>query len=1091
MKPRIFISAVTSEFGATRQLVANVLLRLGYDPVTQDIFGTESGDLRQVLRAKIDDCDGLIQLVGRGYGAEPPTVGTEFAQDGFIRVSYTQFEFLYARARGKKTWLIFTDDGCTLDHPLEELDLPSRTGAATNAVADAASVGSDAGSIRHDQLTHPDPAGYQSERRALQESWRQRWKQEGHLRHAASSDTELELKVERLKDEFADLRRAEHAWRRTVAWSMAAIVVVVTIVLVAVGSIRWQQQVEREREEIERLAQRQEREDQERERQNQENERLAADAARQQVQQIEQIEQEFAARFLHQLLANKEISAEDARQRALKELPALVNLPLEEVLAIIDRKMPVSTPEAPVSPLERARTALAQGKYDDVFQAANDQRQEGRELAMLEGTAALARFRESPKPEWNERALAAFRRALALSEKESNDWTDAAIKSAGVLHDLARYAEAEQMLVEAQRILEDKYGRESPEVPGVLNNLAQLLKDTNRLTEAEPVMRRALAIFEQSFGAQHPNVATSLNNLAHLFQDTNRLAEAEPLMRRALAIDEKSYGAEHPKVAIDLNNLASLLKDTNRLTEAEPLMRRGLAIDEQSYGAGHPKVANFLNNLAQLLKDTNRLTEAEPLLRRALAINEQSFGAQHPNVATSLNNLAHLFQDTNRLEEAEPLLRRALAIDEKSHGAEHPSVAIALNNLSALLMDTNRLAEAEPLMRRALAIDEQSYGAEHPTVAIFLNNLAQLLKDTNRLAEAEPLTRRCVAIFHQFGRMTGHDHPSMQTVLWNYHEILQAIKLPEDEIAQRVKEATAITGQLNPILPEVERLLGPAKPVADVLAGLNRQYKADGKPAVYFLLPDQPLAPHLDELLQPNAESLTAAGVRAFRKGDHANAIAYYEESLKLLADSPDKAPITFMTRMNRSSALRELGEVEQARDELRRLLSGDASRDTISALAQGRARYHLALCEWILGDRDAAQREVVESLKVYGDDDAAVPLKQQTEQLLADLNENKPLPPLAKVDAVAALEQARVRFRARADLATLPLNQSAVPLLDQMLGPASSTKEVFETLDRQYREQGKPAIWFLPLSEPISPHLDELLGPIPVAEEGDSSNAK
>ena len=90
MKPRIFISAVTSELGTTRQLVANALLRLGYDPVTQDIFGTESGDLRQMLRDKIDDCDGLVQLVGNGYGAEPPTSGEEFAHDGFVRVSYTQ-----------------------------------------------------------------------------------------------------------------------------------------------------------------------------------------------------------------------------------------------------------------------------------------------------------------------------------------------------------------------------------------------------------------------------------------------------------------------------------------------------------------------------------------------------------------------------------------------------------------------------------------------------------------------------------------------------------------------------------------------------------------------------------------------------------------------------------------------------------------------------------------------------------------------------------------------------------------------------------------------------------------------------------------
>ncbi len=49
----------------------------------------------------------------------------------------------------------------------------------------------------------------------------------------------------------------------------------------------------------------------------------------------------------------------------------------------------------------------------------------------------------------------------------------------------------------------------------------------------------------------------------------------------------------------------------------------------------------------------------------------------------------------------------------------------------------------------------------------------------------------------------------------------------------------------------LRRLLGPAKPVADVLAILDRQSKADGKPAIYFLKPDQPIAPHLDELLGP------------------------------------------------------------------------------------------------------------------------------------------------------------------------------------------------------------------------------------------------
>ena len=175
---------------------------------------------------------------------------------------------------------------------------------------------------------------------------------------------------------------------------------------------------------------------------------------------------------------------------------------------------------------------------------------------------------------------------------------------------------------------------------------------------------------------------------------------------------------------------------------------------------------------------------------------------------------------------------------------------------------------------------------------------------------------------------------------------------------------------------------------------------------------------------------------------------------------------------------------MEPAREELRKLLSGLREGDTITTLAKRYARYHLALCEWRLGDREAAQREAEESLKAYGDDADSAPQKKQTEQLLADLKENKLLPPLAKVDAVAALEQARVRFRARAELATLPLKQSAIPLLDQMLGPAESTKVVFERLDRQYREQNKSAIWFLPLSQPIASHLDELLGPLPTKEK-------
>ena len=234
--------------------------------------------------------------------------------------------------------------------------------------------------------------------------------------------------------------------------------------------------------------------------------------------------------------------------------------------------------EIRLSALDRARAALARGNYDDVFKAAGEEKQQGRELAMLEGTAALAQFRKTPNPQWNTRALAAFQRAMALADPNSavewQAWANAAASAASVLCDLARYSEAEPLLRDCLRIREASGQPKSPRLAAVLNDLALLLVATNRIPEAEPMLRRALAIDEHSDGPDHAEVGDVLNDLGELLRATNRPAEAEPLYRRALQIAEKSYGPNHRTVAIVLNNLALLLEATGRLGAAEPLFRR-------------------------------------------------------------------------------------------------------------------------------------------------------------------------------------------------------------------------------------------------------------------------------------------------------------------------------------------------------------------------------------------------------------------------------------------------------------------------------------------------------------------------------------
>src|ERR1051326_1532998 len=184
VRPIIFISAVSKELHSARQLVANTLQLLGYEPDWQDIFGTEEGDLRGMLRRKVDASKGVVQLVGQCYGAEPKTPDEEFG-----RVSYTQYEALYARQRGKKVWYLTPKP----DFPTDPYD--------------------------------PEP----QELRALQDTYREKLRASGQLYHPVGSSDALEASVLKLRDDLNKLRKRGKQW--------AAGVVLLLVLLV--GLVVW------------------------------------------------------------------------------------------------------------------------------------------------------------------------------------------------------------------------------------------------------------------------------------------------------------------------------------------------------------------------------------------------------------------------------------------------------------------------------------------------------------------------------------------------------------------------------------------------------------------------------------------------------------------------------------------------------------------------------------------------------------------------------------------------------------------------------------------------------------------------------------
>ena len=112
---RVFPSAVTSEFGAARDAVANDLQARGLELRVQRSFRQEPGadTLLGLLHDYIKECDAVVCVIGTRSGACPPAgAAAEFAHllpVDITAASYTQWEFFFARAYQRRLSLYIAE----------------------------------------------------------------------------------------------------------------------------------------------------------------------------------------------------------------------------------------------------------------------------------------------------------------------------------------------------------------------------------------------------------------------------------------------------------------------------------------------------------------------------------------------------------------------------------------------------------------------------------------------------------------------------------------------------------------------------------------------------------------------------------------------------------------------------------------------------------------------------------------------------------------------------------------------------------------------------------------------------------------------
>lgn len=183
---------------------------------------------------------------------------------------------------------------------------------------------------------------------------------------------------------------------------------------------------------------------------------------------------------------------------------------------------------------------------------------------------------------------------------------------------------------------------------------------------AVPLCKKAVKELEEKNGRNHPEVASMLNILAVLYREQGKLKEATKCLHETLEIREKVFGYNHPAVASTLNNLAVLYGKNMEYKTAEPFCKKALEIRQKLLGPNHPDVAKQFNNLAILSAHLGKYEEVEYYYQRALEIYQMEFGPDDPNVIQTINNLANCYLKQGKYNAAEILFKKVLASVQNS-----------------------------------------------------------------------------------------------------------------------------------------------------------------------------------------------------------------------------------------------------------------------------------------------------------------------------------------------------------------------------------------------------------------------------------------
>ena len=365
--------------------------------------------------------------------------------------------------------------------------------------------------------------------------------------------------------------------------------------------------------------------------------------------------------------------------------------------------------------------AVNQFVREDMLDRANLNRGGDREITVLEAirgaTADLDdRFAGQPEVEASLRStLASALRALGESD------------------------EALPHLERAVELFRDALGIEHTFTLAAMNDLAGVYTELARYEDAERMMLEALEARLALFGDQEEGVLTLKNNLAFLYDQLGRYSESEPLHSEVLEKRLRLAGEENVLTLISMNNTAWVNLRLDRRERARELWTRKLEIASRVLGDDHPETLSSHLWLAQVaLADGEpaRVVEiAPPALERATT----ALGETHPLTVTLLESLATAREQLGEHDQAVTLFGAVLAARRELREEGHPDVLRAQSRYASALMAVGREAESREIFREVITTVDERFGENAELRGSLRGRYGGALLRGALLDEAEPV----------------------------------------------------------------------------------------------------------------------------------------------------------------------------------------------------------------------------------------------------------------------------------------------------------------------------------------------------------------